>query len=164
MSCHSLQSLSYISQSRMFFAHAEMSYIYAAFIAFLPCRNRMCCLLFSLHFLFLPLSIICYSFSKRSSSSRRGAPCTTARIRCPALGCKGISSRNWGITSCISIQSVHHWHSSCAQAAWQWHVASVAWQGVARQIGQVVHHFPPQECSLHAAFPSILDIALRLLL
>lgn len=58
MSCHSLQSLSYISQSHMFFAHAEMSYIYAAFINFLPCRSRMFCLLFSLHFLFLPLCII----------------------------------------------------------------------------------------------------------
>lgn len=51
-SCHSLQSLSYISQSHMFSAHAEMSYIYVAFIVFLPCRNRMCCVLFSSTFSF----------------------------------------------------------------------------------------------------------------
>lgn len=104
MSCHSLQSLSYISQSHFYFFCTCWNVIYlCCFYSFPSLQagfmwNRMCCLLFSLQFAFLPLCAICYIFSKWSSSDKRGALHSTTEINCSALGCKGISKRDWGLT------------------------------------------------------------------
>lgn len=61
--------------------------------------NRMGCLRFPLHFVFLSLCAICNRFSKRSHSNKRAAPCATTEISCSVFSCKGTSKRGWGLTT-----------------------------------------------------------------